>query len=107
MKSALFALSLVAGALVCACPFAQAQTETPTPTETPTETPVPTETPTPTRTPTPLPWPMFRHDPRRTGVSPYKGPLIPRFQWSYFTGGAVDSSPAVDADGTVDRKSVG
>ena len=76
-------------------------TITPTPTETPTETPTPTITPTPTRTPTPLPWPMFRRDARHTGTSPYKGPLIPRFHWSYATGGAVDSSPAVGSDGTV------
>ncbi len=123
MKSVALLFSLVASALLCACPAARAQSETPmetptptetpmptetptptntpTPTETPTETPTPTITPTPTRTPTPLPWPMFRRDARHTGTSPYKGPLIPRFQWSYATGGAVDSSPAVGSDGTV------
>ncbi len=48
------------------------------------------------------PWPMFHHDPGRTGASEYStngnnGAL----KWKFPTGGAVHSSPAIGADGTV------
>jgi outer membrane protein assembly factor BamB len=47
------------------------------------------------------PWPMFHRNPRHTGWCPYIGPTTPNLAWSYTTGGAVDTPPAVDADGTV------
>jgi outer membrane protein assembly factor BamB len=47
------------------------------------------------------PWPMFRHDLRHTGRSPYTGPGSPAFQWSYQTDEGVASSPAIGADGTI------
>jgi len=31
------------------------------------------------------PWPMFRHDARHTGRSPYIGPAWPRLRWRYPT----------------------
>jgi outer membrane protein assembly factor BamB len=46
------------------------------------------------------PWPMFQHDPQHTGRSPYSGPSTPKVKWSYTTGGAIDSCPAIGADGT-------
>jgi len=52
MKSVALLFSLVASALLCACPAARAQSETPTEIPTPTETPIPTETPTIAPTPT-------------------------------------------------------
>lgn len=47
------------------------------------------------------PWPMFRHDLHHTGRSDLYGPRSPALRWRYATGGAVRSSPAVAADGTV------
>lgn len=48
------------------------------------------------------PWPMFHHDLAHTGVSEYNtngnnGAL----EWKFSTGGAVYSSPAIAADGTI------
>ena len=48
------------------------------------------------------PWPMFHHDLGRTGVSEYNtngnnGAL----KWKFSTGGALYSSPAIGADGTI------
>ena len=47
------------------------------------------------------PWPMFRHDVRHTGQSPFVGPSTPTTKWNFATGGEVDSSPAIGTDGTV------
>ena len=45
-------------------------------------------------------WPMFRHDLSHTGYSTSTAPNTNNTIWSYTTGGAVESSPAV-ADGRV------
>ena len=45
-------------------------------------------------------WPMFRHDLRHTGYSTSKAPKANQTLWTYTTGDAVSSSPAV-ADGMV------
>ena len=47
------------------------------------------------------PWPMFRHDPQRTGRSPYKGTDIDMLKWNFETGGDISSSPAIGSDGTI------
>ena len=47
------------------------------------------------------PWPMFGRNAQRTGLSPHSGPAQPELKWSFTTGGAVASSPAVAADGTI------
>jgi hypothetical protein len=46
-------------------------------------------------------WPMFRQNPSRTGRSPYSGPGVPKPKWSFTTGSAIHSSPAIGADGTI------
>jgi hypothetical protein len=46
-------------------------------------------------------WPMFRQNPQRTGRSPYSGPEVPELKWSFTTGDAIWSSPAIGADGTI------
>lgn len=63
------------------------------------QTATPTETPTPT--PTSPPWPMFQHDAAHSGRSAGPGPLIPLLEWSYATGSAVNSSPAIGGSGYV------
>src|SRR5438093_788232 len=61
-----------------------------------------TATATLTPTPTPGPWPMFQHDPRRTGRSQFPGPARVGRLWAYDTGtGALTGSPIVGADGTI------
>ena len=49
------------------------------------------------------PWPMFGHDARHTGRSPYVGPAWPRLKWRYQISCCreVKSSPVIGADGTV------
>ena len=47
------------------------------------------------------PWIMFQHDLHHTGRSLYNGPEIQHLKWTFLTGGAVYSSPAVGADGTI------
>ena len=47
------------------------------------------------------PWPMFRHDPQRTGRSRFSGPEAPIERWRFVAGGQVRSSPAIGADGTI------
>jgi outer membrane protein assembly factor BamB len=75
-------------------------TVTPTPTRTATSTVTPTSTLTPT--PTAGPWPMFQHDPRRTGRSQFAGPARIGQLWSYDTGiRPLTGSPIVGVDGTV------
>ena len=47
-------------------------------------------------------WPMYCHDAKRTGLSPYGKPGdIGELKWKTRTGGMVTSSPAIDKDGTV------
>jgi len=47
------------------------------------------------------PWPMFRHDVKHSGFSPYTGPGQPVLKWTYQTNDGVASSPAIGPDGTV------
>ncbi|MFH2036892.1 MAG: PQQ-binding-like beta-propeller repeat protein [Candidatus Zixiibacteriota bacterium] len=47
------------------------------------------------------PWPMFRHDVKHTGMSPYTGPGQPVLKWTYLTNDGVASSPSIGADGTI------
>jgi outer membrane protein assembly factor BamB len=47
------------------------------------------------------PWPMFRHDVKHTGRSPFTGPGQPTLQWTYPTDDGVASSPSIGADGTI------
>jgi outer membrane protein assembly factor BamB len=47
------------------------------------------------------PWPMFHHDPQRTGRSPHTGPETPSLKWSFGRTGSGDSSPAIGPDGTI------
>ena len=46
-------------------------------------------------------WPMFHHDLKHTGRSPYLGAQTNTVKWSYLTGDYVYSSPAIGSDGTV------
>jgi len=49
-----------------------------------------------------IPWPMFHHDVRRTGLSPYDtSQNIGTLKWKYTTDGTVGSSPAIGSDGTI------
>ena len=43
-------------------------------------------------------WPMFRHNPQRTGYTVEAGPTSNNLLWSYTTGDWVRSSPAVAGD---------
>ena len=49
------------------------------------------------------PWSMFHHDAQHTGRSPYVGPQDDTILWTYdiWTGGEVNSSPAIDGNGTI------
>ena len=86
------------------------RTITPTRTATSTRTVTPTRTMTPTRTPTTTPtplggvpaWPEFLQEPSHHGNAVAAGPLqLAAPAWKVATGGAVYSSPAVGADGTI------
>jgi len=47
-------------------------------------------------------WPMFHHDLLHTGLSQYDTSTNPGTQkWAFATGGYVESSPAISADGTI------
>ncbi len=46
-------------------------------------------------------WCMFHHDPQHSGRSPFTGPASPVEKWAFATGGEVDSSVALGADGTI------
>jgi outer membrane protein assembly factor BamB len=46
-------------------------------------------------------WSMFGHDPKHSRRSPFTGPATNALRWSYTTGDAVSSSPALGEDGTV------
>jgi outer membrane protein assembly factor BamB len=48
------------------------------------------------------PWPMFRRDSQHTGISPYStSNNNGATKWTFATGGAIEGSPAVGADGTI------
>ena len=47
------------------------------------------------------PWPMFKGNALRTGLSAYEGPSIGALAWSYTAGDSVTSSPAIDSTGRV------
>jgi outer membrane protein assembly factor BamB len=47
------------------------------------------------------PWPMFRHDLRHTGRSPYTGPSTPTLHWTFPANDGIASSPAIGPDGTI------
>jgi outer membrane protein assembly factor BamB len=50
----------------------------------------------------PIPWPMFRHNLRHTGLSPYDTSTNPgKLKWLFPTAGPVESSPAIGSDGTI------
>ena len=46
-------------------------------------------------------WPMFRHDLRHTGQTPYTGPASPVVNWTYQTDESIASSVSFGADGTL------
>ena len=46
-------------------------------------------------------WWMFQHDPQHTGLSPFTGPSLPGQKWIFPTEGAIFSSPAIGAEGTI------
>ncbi len=46
-------------------------------------------------------WPMYGHDLRHTGLSPYTGPEFPVKLWSYKASSFFYVQPVLDADGTV------
>ncbi len=46
-------------------------------------------------------WAMSGHDPQHTGRSSYVGSATNSLKWSYTTGEAVFSSPAIASDGTI------
>ena len=47
------------------------------------------------------PWPMYCHDLKHTGLSPYTGPETNATKWIYTVGAHIRSSPAIGADGTI------
>jgi len=46
-------------------------------------------------------WPMFRHDAKHTGCTPYTGPATSTFAWSFPTDQGIASSPTIGEDGTI------
>jgi outer membrane protein assembly factor BamB/PKD repeat protein len=49
----------------------------------------------------PSAWPMFGMDPQHHRRSPYVGAQTDNVKWTFTTGGAIRSSPAIGADGTI------
>lgn len=47
------------------------------------------------------PWPMFQHDPRHSGRSPYVGPDSVQLIWTRETTHWIETSPAIGPDGTI------
>jgi outer membrane protein assembly factor BamB len=47
------------------------------------------------------PWPMFRHDLKHTGQTPYTGPTTPTLAWTFPANDAITSSPSISRDGTI------
>ena len=46
-------------------------------------------------------WPMFRHDERHTGRTPYTGPSTPEVKWTFQTLDGIACSPSIGYDGTI------
>ena len=46
-------------------------------------------------------WPMFRHDLRHTGRTPYTGPAAPDIKWTFQTMDAIACSPSIGYNGTL------
>ena len=46
-------------------------------------------------------WPMFRHDEKHTGRSPYVIPDKPILKWAFNISSPISSSPAIGPDGTI------
>jgi outer membrane protein assembly factor BamB len=47
------------------------------------------------------PWPMFRHDLKHTGHTPYTGPATPTVAWTFPANDGITSSPSIGHDGTI------
>jgi outer membrane protein assembly factor BamB len=48
------------------------------------------------------PWPMLGYDMQHNGRSQYNGPMAnPVAKWTFTTGGKINSSPVIGADGTI------
>jgi outer membrane protein assembly factor BamB len=47
------------------------------------------------------PWPMFRHDLKHTGYTPYTGPATPTVAWIFPATDGIVSSPTIGTDGTI------
>jgi outer membrane protein assembly factor BamB len=47
------------------------------------------------------PWPMFRHDLKHTGRTPYTGPATPTVAWTFPANDGITSSPSIGHDGTI------
>ena len=47
------------------------------------------------------PWPMFRHDVKHTGYTPFTGPATPTVAWTFSGSDAFASSPTIGNDGTI------
>ena len=47
------------------------------------------------------PWPMFRHDLKHSGHTPYTGPATPTLAWTFPANDGIVSSPTIGADGTI------
>jgi outer membrane protein assembly factor BamB len=47
------------------------------------------------------PWPVFRHDQKRTARTQYTGPATPTLAWTFQTNDGVVSSPSIGEDGTI------
>ncbi len=46
-------------------------------------------------------WPMYMHDLKHTGRSPYTGPQTNAVKWTFQTNGSVESCPVIGSDGTI------
>ena len=47
------------------------------------------------------PWPMFRHDLRHTGRSPFTGPASPELAWTFQANDAITASATIGHNGTI------
>ena len=47
------------------------------------------------------PWPMFRHDLKHSGYTPYTGPATPTLAWTFPVNDGIVSSPTIGTDGTI------
>ncbi|MBM3148917.1 MAG: hypothetical protein FJZ88_02670, partial [Chloroflexi bacterium] len=47
------------------------------------------------------PWPMFQHDQRHTGQSPYLGAQTNAIRWIFDAGQIIRGSPVIGSDGTI------